>query len=276
VLAPQYRPPPPRVVIPNRRPAKDELDWKNKWNSERDDKEGLGELDPFKENRSDNAREGLGKKRNSLEDFYKEMERHKPGKETTTTRPGRPDDLDLDSDMRLPSSIRESAKSLKEKLFGAGARDSLFKQDPAKDRGSLPDLFSTEKSAVSSREEIQAHKEYIDRFKQILDASAPSLPVGSQGNLNAMGNSSSSKAAVDYNSSLSRLDSFGPAAKKDVFASTPGTVGTVASPTVFPDMNAQLLNQWNPLYTPPKAEPAKPAAPFFSTPTAWDTPRRRF
>jgi hypothetical protein len=51
-------------------------------------------------------------------------------------------------------------------------------------------------------------------------------------------------------------------------------VGSIYNPSmIMPDRNATLLNQWNPLYAPPKVEPPKPP-PIIEPPI--EAPRRKF
>ncbi|MGH7967268.1 MAG: hypothetical protein ACREIC_00930, partial [Limisphaerales bacterium] len=54
----------------------------------------------------------------------------------------------------------------------------------------------------------------------------------------------------------------------------PGNSLTSAlKPATVPDINVNVLNQWNPLYTEPKLEIPKPP-PLFTPPA--EAPRRRF
>lgn len=271
MLAPEYRPPPPRILIPNRKP-KDELDWKSQLGTEKNDKNGFNGLDAFRQEWGDNKRDNSGRKNNSIEEYYKEIDRQKQSKQGAP-RMGRPDQFDLDEDSKLPSAVRESAKTLKEKLLGNGSQDGLFKSDNSKSWFS--DLFRSESPSTLSRDDMQAHEDYLARFKQILEPSAPAYSQPENlGGLTPLGASESSKPG-NLNPTLNRVESFGPAAKRDTLASTPGTVGTIANPAAFSDFNAQALNSWNPLYSPPKLDLPK-STPTVSPPSTWDAPRRRF
>jgi hypothetical protein len=69
------------------------------------------------------------------------------------------------------------------------------------------------------------------------------------------------------------LDALPTVPRNEGLAFTSGATPSAPARATLPDANANLLNQWNPLYTPPKLELPKPA-PFFPPPM--DFPRRKF
>jgi hypothetical protein len=264
IMAPSFAPPPPRPIIINRRPRDESGGLKN-WL--RDDKEKAGALDPFKS--PNPSREGNLRKNSSLDEFFETQKSPRSGlSKDKTSGSGRgrgADDSPLD-DAKLPSSLRDSAKTLKQRLFGAESEGSIFNQGSS--RSSLSDLFSTEKGGMS-RQEIQSHKDYIERFKQML-AGPSQTPAGSA----ALNNGFPGTSPGARTAGPGGLDAYGAAPRRDAFAAAPGLPNSLANPTAFPDMNAALLNQWNPLYSPPKYEP--PARTTLPSSPTFDMPRRRF
>jgi hypothetical protein len=273
IMAPQYEytPPPPQVVIPNRR-AKEDIDRRKNWMFENPDDPGSFSLDPLKPSnpfRSEKAR-------SAFEELYEKLGGQravgviKPSKEDSLSsserRSGGLHDSVFD-DAKLPSGIRESAKSLRQKLLGIETGDKLFSPGPS--RSSFADLFAPEDNTLSKRD-IQAHKEYIERFKQVL-GTAPVTTGGSENTLNSLGGSLAGPGTTLQ--PYGGFNTFRTSTPRDAIAASPGTVNSILNQGTPADMNANILNQWNPLYTPPAPEKPKPTQ--FSSP--WmEVPRRRF
>ncbi|HEY5909823.1 MAG TPA: hypothetical protein VJA21_04385 [Verrucomicrobiae bacterium] len=258
ILMPRYITPP--VVVPNRRPQSD-LEKRN-WMLPKPEDANAFNQDPFK------ALEGSGTK-GSWDELYRsfgnERARGSAGsaKPDGSTRQGlKPsDDLD-DETAKLPNGLRESAKSLRDKLLGS---DSVFNQAPSRSR--LSDLFTPEEGGLT-QEQIKAHKEYVERFRQTLDIPAPwaatvrnplSTPLG--------GNNSATTPAYTGPSSLN------PPGRRDTFASSPAAADSMLHPNFTPDPDERVLNQWNPLYAPPTVGSSR-IVPFASPPV--EAPRRKF
>ncbi len=250
ILTPRYIPSP---VAPNRQPSSSE----SRRNWPFDDPAGLGP-DPFK------SMNGPGK-RNSLEDIFNTMDKSRStgnagsSRPETAKRPGaRPFD-ELDEDMKLPSGIRESAKKLRDKLFGA---DTLFDTGSA-NRGGLSGLLPPDDRL--SREQIQAHQDYVQRFRQTMDIPGPWTTPDNP--LSSLGFGAGRTLPV-VTSPLP-----GATTPREGFAATPMAVDSLLHSTVLPDLSQQVVNQWNPLYAAPKVE-APPPASF--TPPMMEVPRRKF
>lgn len=171
---------------------------------------------------------------------------------------------DSQDDNDLPEGVKESADKLK-KLLGNDFGASLFA--PTTSRGTLRDFFGS-RPASANVEENRAQKAYLDSFAHTLSGESSAAAVlRSMGTLGSPASSPTFRAPTA--NPLATLPSSLP-----MDGPKPSTVvnGTVAAPTL-PNLNANVLNQWNPMYTQPKTEPAK-AQPFFTPPV--EVPRRRF
>ncbi len=252
IMTPRYIPPP---VAPNRRSS--DIEQRGNWPFGNLEDPSLAQ-DPFKSL-------GTSGRKNSLENIYNSLDKQAPG--LGATKPDgskrsslKPfDDLDDDS-LKLPSGIRDSARSLRDKLLGT---DSIFSSKPANE-GGLSDLFSREDRLT--RQQIQAHQEYMDRFRQTMDIPAPWARTANPltPTLGAVG----SEAKSVYT-----LPGLLTGSSQNSFAATPAAADSVLHPTVMPDLSEKVVNQWNPLYVQPKVETPAPA-PF--APPMMEVPRRRF
>jgi hypothetical protein len=269
-LAPQYRP--PVVVVPDRR-ARDAEERRKSWLLQEPDK-----LQPESSGRDwlnspDNPFDTKAKTKNSLDDFYEQLNQgssHRlmprasdadPAGLSRRERDGQPVSRD---DAKLPGGIRDSANRLQDLLRGF---DRASDHSVPAESGGLS-LFFGRGDKEPSPEDIKAHKAYMDEYRKVLGSATPAassaltplaplragnLPfaTGSPGGLDAFGNSSRPKG----------------------FDSTPGMVTTIRNPGTLPDLNASALNDWNALYSPPKLDPPKPQP--LAVPQA-EAPRRRF
>jgi hypothetical protein len=272
IMAPQYdyTPPPPRVVIPNRH-TKDELERRKNWMFGNPDDPSSTSQDPFKP--SDSVR--WGKEKSAFDELFEKLGgqraagRTKPSKDgslsPTDRLPGTSDDSDLDDNAKLPSGIRESARTLRQKLLGTDPSEKLFSPGPS--RNGLSELFAPSEENTLSKKDIQAHKDYIERFRQVLDYTPP-VPDGSK---NSLGSSLAGTATPLQ--PYGGFNSFRTPTPRDAVVASPGNINSIWNQATSPDLNANILNQWNPLYAPPTPDPPKPYQ--FSSPTM-EVPRRRF
>jgi hypothetical protein len=124
---------------------------------------------------------------------------------------------------------------------------------------SFSELFGLNQNRLTP-EEILAHKNLMDQYRKVLAGSMPEVtPLNS--------------AAITGNSLVPTLPSGLPGSTLSTLPTTPGMVGFIYNPSIIPDRNATVLNQWNPLYAPSKIEPPKPA-PVIEVPI--EAPRRKF
>jgi hypothetical protein len=69
------------------------------------------------------------------------------------------------------------------------------------------------------------------------------------------------------------MDALTKPAFHELSESTPGDVNSILNRKMLPDVNTTVLNQWNPMYAPPKVELPKITPP---TPLTMEVPRRKF
>jgi hypothetical protein len=165
-----------------------------------------------------------------------------------------------DDDKDLPGGIGEAAKSLKRRLE-AESVGSIFNPPPS--RSVVLDFFGQPVDNGPTPAQVQAHKTYMDEYQKIIGGSTPE----------SVANQNFFKSASVPTARNQGLDSLPGSSRSDGLAFTPGAASSVLAPATIPDVNATILNQWNPLYSPPKIDLPKPA-PFFSPPA--EIPRRKF
>lgn len=214
--------------------------------------------DPL-ENRGNNRRPG-NRSFDAVYDRYS-GERALPGSKNDLLNPSRTraKQQEQQSDP-LSTSLREKQKALRESM-GLEAKDRVYNPGGGQD-SIFSGVFSHDERGLS-HEEIKAHQDYLGRFREVLNASAPSASVLPDG----------LRTFATQPGALGGLDSYGSTLRRDN-ASAPANFNTAVRPASLPDLSAKALNQWNPLYEPPKYEPPKSLAP--STTPVMDTPRRRF
>jgi hypothetical protein len=250
VLAPRYIPP-PAPVLPNKR-VKDALEQRKNWATENPE-DGSDSLDnPFGEP-SQRKRRSTG-----WEDYYNSIDsrsKKKPGDALTDRDPfGLTKTRDQED--RTPAAVRQSEKKLQEQ----GEKSSLF--SGWKSGSSFSDFFGLGYKGPT-REDLEAHKTYMQQYQQLLDSGANSRATAT---LNPLAPS----ATVTVPTS-SGLDAYVSSASKPLSSSA--RLDSVLNPARLDDPNS-VLNQWNPLYSPSGIyEP--PKRPSTSVPMV-EVPRRKF
>jgi hypothetical protein len=198
------------------------------------------------------------KKKTDLDLFYQRLNRQRnvlkekgrlnPDDLMLLSNDGRSDEPGFHKEEKLPEGVKGPASKLRD-LLGSDPSAS-----PAA-RTSLSDFLGLNQNALTP-EQVQAHKNLMDEYRKILPGStAAATPL----------NAAAPSSAQGMPSVTSGLAGSVP--------TTPGMVGTIFNPSIIPDRNATVLNQWNPLYAPPKVEPPKPP-PFIEPPA--EAPRRKF
>jgi hypothetical protein len=165
-----------------------------------------------------------------------------------------------DDDTALPGGIGEAARSLKRRIETESV-GSIF-NTPAP-QSTVLDFFGKPVDNLPNPAQVQAHKDYMDEYRKIIGGST----------LESVANQNLLKSAAVTAGNNQSLDTLPGSSHSDGLAFTPGAGSPSLSPGTLPDANATILNQWNPLYTPPKTDSPKPA-PFFSPPV--EIPRRKF
>jgi hypothetical protein len=211
---------------------------------------------------------GLDKKRSSWDLYSKEAktQRYNDSNSRSRSESDTESKSDSEDDTPISGGIGVAAKSLSRTLKGRIQPESVGSvfNPPQASRSSVADFFGLPVPTPPTPAQVEAHKAYIDEYQRIIGGTVlnpvsaeflktpvPVLPGGLQ-NLDTLPVSSS---------------------RSDGLALTSGMIPSAAAPPTLPDANANVLNQWNPMYTPPKPELPKPA-PFFQPPM--DFPRRKF
>ena len=184
---------------------------------------------------------------------------------------GRRDDSgssNLDDDSGLPPDIRNETKRIKESM----TQDSGSVFNPLRSRSSFDNFFGlADKDRDVTTDPLAPPKpsggSFLEQYKKGLD---PSVAVGLNPALGALLPTDPIRGAA-VNPDLVKLPT---AVRHETFESTPGNINSALTRAAVSDLNATVLNQWNPLYTPSKLELPK----VVSSPTvpAFDLPRRRF
>jgi len=177
-------------------------------------------------------------------------------------------DFDPEDDSSLPEGIRDKAEKLKSVVKDDSS--SIF--NPSRARSSFDNFFGLREEAPDPEPVRQSKsglgsESFIDQFKKTLDKQSAASGV-------APGLSKLLPAAMTPSSSLvPGLEPFAASTHHELTQSSPGNAMSLEDPTTLRDMNSTLLNQWNPLYKPPKLELPKPAPPSASF---MQVPRRQF
>jgi hypothetical protein len=205
-----------------------------------------------------------GQPKTSQEQFLEMLNRQDPGRgsanasgSVSSRRPGLSGDLA--DDPSLPSAVREKAQALKDLISHDGS-GNLFAPSS---RSPLSDFLGSRETGLS-RDDLQAHKAYMDAYRREVLGSVPP-PAATP--FNPLG----LPAAVPTPGYVGGLDTLASPSRRGM-DSSPGTY-TPATPGSLRDLNAALLNQWNPMYTPPKPETPKASPP---APMTAEVPRRKF
>jgi hypothetical protein len=262
VLAPEYHPP-PAPVVPNRQPRENQ-DRRAEWLLLNDGVKGGQTGEEWSQFP---ALEEDGKKRSSLEEIYQKFNRERSdgwsGLDSlgSRTRPGTGGQRRDDEETTVPGAIRQAESELKKQL-GLNTRGGIFEPTPV--RSSPSDFFGFSEGDLTSKQ-IQAHKDYLQQYQQVLDSFSTS-PTASSPTPDA-------PAQLTPAPSYNLMESSTPIVRPTDAAPNARSLSSIVDPVRLPDLNANLLNQWNPLYEPPKVEPAK-SAPIFSP--SIEAPRRPF
>lgn len=168
-----------------------------------------------------------------------------------------------EDDSSLPPEIRDKTQRLKELVNGDPT--SIFNQ--TRPRTDFENFFGkserrpTEDQATGTKATI-----WIEQFKKGLD---PSVAAGMDPTLGGLA-PETGQARKTLSPELSKLPT---STHHDAPDPTPARINSVLDVTAVSDINAAVLNQWNPLYTIPKAPLPKKTPP---TPINLDFPRRKF
>ena len=268
VVPPQYIPP-PAVPATRSRKLKDELERRQNWMflSPDDMLPGMDDAELLKvpEPGSDQQ-----KKKTPFEQFYERLEREQKAmhlknssdENSLSVRARSRDDANSQEDAKLPGGVRDNAQNLR-KLLNDDSTGANF--DGGNRRGTLSDLFGLGDDRRPTKQDLEKHKAYMDEYRKVLAGSVaaqPSIfdPV-----------KAATTATPTTTPNLNGLIMPTPHLGSDMGL---GALGTVFMPSVLPDPNATVLNQWNPFYNPQqKADPPKPSS--FSVPMP-EAPRRKF
>ena len=167
------------------------------------------------------------------------------------------------SDSDMPDSVRDSEQALKQLLVPETDINTFA---PFATHGSLLDIFGLGDKTLSPRQ-ISAHKAYMQEYRKVLDGT-PALPgVNALDPMQAM-----SEPVGEPVKPFGGLDNLLGTTRHKNPDNQSGLSDPTLIPGALPDINSQVLNQWNPLYTPPSPEPPKVTPP---TP-AFYAPRRPF
>jgi hypothetical protein len=270
------------------RTTKEQTEWQKKWNltpedtlpnSSSDAVFGLRELEGDKTDRKN--------KSSSLQQFYEILKAQEGANKSSTSGSAKPKDdyqpgssqrfssdpeRRLEEDENLPPTIRENAGSL-QKMLSEDQSPSVY--NPGTMKPTSSDLFGLGVTLPSRKEELE-RKANIQEYQKMLDGIGGSIaPTPSQNpllDLNSL-NAASSATSPGYRIGQGMQ----PATKSpfDGLSSGPGNYRSILAPLTTPDLGGNALNQWNPMYTPQRAEPPKPVMPL-SSGTTMDFPRRRF
>jgi hypothetical protein len=257
---PQYHPS-PIPTISNRR-LKEEREKRKNWMFQETD-------DLLRDNSTPNSTTDWlnpsdtkdGKKKTDLDLFYERLNQQRsllnqkghlnPNDLTPLSGPSLTEQSSSDKGDKLPDFIKGAAGRVRDLL---GSNPSTVTAP----HNTLSDFLHPSQNTLTP-EQVQAHKTLMDEYRRILASSTPAFAV-----------TSPRPTAGNSSPQIPSLPSSSPIA----IPSTPGMVGSIYNPSmIMPDRNATLLNQWNPLYAPPKVEPPKPP-PIIEPPI--EAPRRKF
>lgn len=251
---PEPQMPPPQVIVPNSR-VKSEQEKRKNWMFLEPDDLLQGKSGPEWLNPSATSGE---KKKNDLDLFYERLNRERsllnqkghlnPDDLSPLSGSARLEDSPFSKDEKLPDGLKGPANKLRD-LLGPG------QSVPSPPHSFLSDFLSPSQNTLTP-EQVQAHKDLMEEYRKVIVGWTPATtPLNSPAG-----------AGAPVMSSLPG----GLPASQPV---TPGMVGSIFNPSLVSDRNATVLNQWNPLYAPPKTE--LPKAPVVVDPPL-EAPRRKF
>jgi hypothetical protein len=201
-------------------------------------------------------------KKSLIEQYYESLGKKGPGLDSglrtdakSLGNPNRSKD-----DESLPPHLRETQTSLR-KLFDNDGNGRIFESTP--EHGSAQDVFGLGPGGMSAANADFARRAYMNQYREVLGITTP----GAEGStlVNPL-------APDNTKSPLTASSPMGGASGRGTGFGQLGTINPVLTPKGPEDVNARVLNQWNPMYTPPRVE-TKPV----QTPRAtFDAPRRKF
>jgi hypothetical protein len=217
----------------------------------------------------------MGSKHSSLQQFYNALNRSTsdvPGRDGSANDKSASDkgsiftqEKGTEDDSSLPPEIRAKTQRLKDVVNEDPS--SIF--NPARPRSNFENFFGTSAN-TSTPDQATARKTsidtFLDQFKKGMDTS---VAAGMDPTLSAIVPEAGSSRKT-LSPELTKLPS---TAHHEASEPTPAKVNSVLDVTSVSDMNGAVLNQWNPLYTPPKIQLPKVTPP---TPPNLDFPRRKF
>ena len=220
-------------------------------------------------------------KKTSLQQFYDTLNNRNPDRKkqdaTTDLNSFQPNkrfdamkEFNSDDDSGLPEGIRDKAQKLKDLV--SEDNSSIF--NPTRARSTFDNFFGLTDYNPSSSEPVTQSRtttseSFIDQFKKTLGRQ--STPSSLAPGLNALVPSAPDNRA----SMVPGLEPFTGSKKQEFTQTIPGNSTTLVDPTALRDVNASILNSWNPLYQAPKLELTKPPAPPPSA-SFMQVPRRHF
>jgi hypothetical protein len=216
-------------------------------------------------------------KKSSLQQFYDALNGTGPGRPTADRynengliTPGKrssfSDPNSSDDDAKLPDGIRDQAKQLKQAVNDDGG--GVFKAVQA--HSSFENFFGLSDDSPA-RDQTAGPKttteSFLNQFKKGFNSQSAGAKLDPA--LNSL-----LPGEIQRPVAFPLGDSLPKSSHNDLTLSAPGDVNAAISRAALPDVNATLLNQWNPLYTPPKLELPKVTAP--PIPLNMEFPRRPF
>jgi hypothetical protein len=277
----RYIPPAPRVIVPNKR-AKEERDRRLNWAFlEPNETEPGTPLEDLLKLSGPNKDEP---KKNAVEEFYDRLNRQRNNPRKQGLSPTEERDL---PGSRQESNAREDTTARDEDLTG-GMKDSTQRlrralgldtsskpSDTARSRSVFSEVFGSSDSSLST-EEVKQHKEYMERFKEVLPGSSLGSIANPLGQWNPLAppNPDATGKSSAQPSVTGGFDALATAPRHGSLASSPGSINSFLTKSTAPNLSGSVLNQWNPFYSPPKFESPRPAP--LSSPALMEAPRRRF
>jgi hypothetical protein len=266
--APQPYRSPVGPVIQTRR-TKDLLERRKNWAFANPDDWLPGTLEGNLDNQSKYGGENEAKAASSADPLHGNSTRQRasgssPGSARDDDRagsgkgPGAREESEPD-DSKLPSGIRENTQNLR-KYINSADGGSLSGFTPV--HSSFADFFGLGDKSLSPAQE-EAHKNYMNQYRQVLDGTPATAT------LNDLTARDPARSGARYGG----LEALPGSLQRPGFGATPAALDSFLHPTALPDVNRALLNQWNPMYTPPTLPPSR-SAPL-SVPLA-EVPRRKF
>ncbi len=245
--------PVPRPATPARRTK--EEDRQNSWKVDlKDLTRDLSDDDMTKLLGNSTPQEKRGRGKTSLEDLYSfpdgksssswfgDNSRNSGGKQA--------DKLTDSSDDRMPGGIRDSERALRRAMESEASGGSTFGGGFL--GGATSDPFGLNGRSPSAAD-LEAHRNYMQEYRNLLNMPSPSA---SSWSATQFGDTRQPQAQTlnPLSPGISTPATRGPEI-------TPGNVNAFLNPQRVQDVNATVLNQWNPMYTPPRVETPKRIEP---------------